>query len=73
MKFLILDYWEKDDEPTFAMTYKSICVFLEKFHDATNEVTLHVGLGSCLNLFGESGMGKNFRILPFGYWSIDTI
>ena len=69
IKFLILDYWEKGDG-TFAMTYKSICRFLEKFHDAQNQVTLHVGLGSCLNLFGESGMGKNFRILPFGYWSI---
>ena len=59
MKFLILVYWEKGDE-TFAMTYKSICRFLEKFHDATNEVTLHVGLGSCMNLFGK---GKNFRLL----------
>merc|ERR1712037_371167 len=41
-------------EKTFAMTYKSICRFLEKFHDATNEVTLHVGLGSCMNLFGKA-------------------
>ena len=69
MKFLILVYWEKG-EKTFAMTYKSICRFLEKFHDATNEVTLHVGLGSCMNLFGK---GKNFRFLPFAYWSTDII
>ena len=69
MKFLILVYWEKGDK-TFAMTYKSICRFLEKFHDATNEVTLHVGLGSCMNLFGK---GKNFWLLPLGYSSIDTI
>ena len=50
MKFLILVYWEKGDK-TFAMTYKNICEFLEKFYDAKNEITLHVGLGSCLNLF----------------------
>ena len=58
MKFLILVYWEKGED-TFAMTYKSICRFLEKFHDATNEVTLHVGLGSCMNLFGK-GKGVFF-------------
>merc|ERR1712106_513945 len=46
----------KSGDKTFAMTYKNICEFLEKFYDAKNEITLHVGLGSCLNLFGEGGM-----------------
>jgi hypothetical protein len=59
MKFLILVYWEKFDGPTFAMTYENICEFLQKFHDAKNVVTLHVGLGSCTTLFGQGGMGKH--------------
>jgi hypothetical protein len=41
------------NKDSLARTFKSVCNFLEKYHDAKDIRTLHVGLGKCSGLFGE--------------------
>ena len=43
-----------------ARTFKSVCEFLQKYHDAKDIRTFHVGLGKCSGLFGEGSM--HFKI-----------
>ena len=49
------------NKDSLARTFKSVCNFLEKYHDAKDIRTLHVGLGKCSGLFGEGSM--HFRII----------
>ena len=51
------------NKDNLARTFKSVCNFLEKFHDAKDIRTFHVGLGKCSGLFGEGSM--HFRIIFF--------
>ena len=36
-----------------ARTYASVCTFLKEFHNATDLITVHLGLGRCTGLFGD--------------------
>ena len=40
---------------SLAKTYNNVCEFLLEYHDAKEIDTIHVGLGSCNELFEDDG------------------